>query len=79
VIAKVRRFRTAVAALIVVVAGSFVRFLVETHGKDKFRRLHALTPFRPGTLSFGLRHESRRARKPMARGHRPLTNFPGAS
>jgi hypothetical protein len=48
VIGKVRRFRTAVAALIVVVAGSFVRFLVETHGKDKFRRLHALTPFRPG-------------------------------
>ncbi len=30
------------------IAGSFVRFLVETHGKEKFRRLYELTPFRPG-------------------------------
>lgn len=30
------------------IAGSFVRFLVETHGKAKFRQLYGLTPFRPG-------------------------------
>jgi hypothetical protein len=31
-----------------VVASSFVRFLIETHGMDKFRKLYARTPFEPG-------------------------------
>jgi len=31
-----------------VVAGSFVRFLVETEGMAKFRALYALTPLKPG-------------------------------
>jgi len=30
------------------IAGSFVRFLIETHGKEKFLRLYELTPFRSG-------------------------------
>jgi hypothetical protein len=30
-----------------IVAGSFVRFLVERHGLDKFRALYALTPLAP--------------------------------
>ena len=31
-----------------VVAGSFVRFLIETHGMDKFRALYKATPFEAG-------------------------------
>jgi hypothetical protein len=31
-----------------VFAGSFVRYLIETHGMDKFRALSARTPFMPG-------------------------------
>jgi hypothetical protein len=31
-----------------VVAGSFVRFLIETHGMDKFRTLYKATPFEAG-------------------------------
>jgi len=30
------------------VAGSFVRYLVETHGREKFRALYALTPIARG-------------------------------
>ena len=30
-----------------IVAGSFVRFLIEAHGLDRFRRLYALTPLVP--------------------------------
>lgn len=29
-------------------AGSFVRYLIGTHGMDKFRALSARTPFKPG-------------------------------
>ena len=36
-----------------VVAGSFVRYLVETHGLDKFRRLYALTPLVPRRRNAG--------------------------
>jgi len=35
------------------VAGSFVRFLVETHGLDRFRRLYDLTPLVPGARDAG--------------------------
>ena len=31
-----------------VVAGSFVRFLIEAHGMDKFRALYKATPFEAG-------------------------------
>jgi len=34
------------------IAGSFVRFLVEAHGKEKFRELYQLTPFQPGVRVF---------------------------
>ena len=29
------------------IAGSFVKFLIERHGMDKFRALYALTPLAP--------------------------------
>jgi hypothetical protein len=35
------------------VAGSFVRFLIERHGLTKFRRLYALTPLVPGQRDAG--------------------------
>ena len=35
------------------VAGSFVGFLIARHGLDKFRRLYALTPLRPGVRGGG--------------------------
>jgi hypothetical protein len=35
------------------VAGSFVRFLVERHGLDRFRALYALTPLVPGGRDAG--------------------------
>ena len=35
------------------VAGSFVRYLVETHGIEKFRALYALTPIAPGNRRAG--------------------------
>jgi UrcA family protein len=35
------------------VAGSFVRFLVEQHGMEKFRRLYALTPLVPRERNAG--------------------------
>jgi len=35
------------------VAGSFVRFLVERHGMAKFRRLYAMTPMVPGAQNAG--------------------------
>jgi len=31
------------------VAGSFVRYLVETYGMEKFRRLYRLMPLEPGS------------------------------
>jgi hypothetical protein len=36
-----------------IVAGSFVRFLIETHGMDKFRALYALTPLVPNQRNPG--------------------------
>ena len=36
-----------------IVAGSFVRFLVERHGLDRFRALYALTPLAPYTREAG--------------------------
>lgn len=35
------------------VGGSFVRFLIEQHGMEKFRRLYAMTPFMPGQKNAG--------------------------
>ena len=35
------------------VAGSFVRFLIERHGMAKFRRLYAMTPMVPGAQNAG--------------------------
>lgn len=35
------------------VAGSFVRYLIETHGMEKFRKLYALTPLVTGSRSAG--------------------------
>ena len=35
------------------VAGSFVRFLIERHGLERFRRLFALTPLVPGSRDAG--------------------------
>jgi len=35
------------------VAGSFVRFLFETHGEERFRRLYAMTPLVPGSRDAG--------------------------
>jgi len=35
------------------VAGSFVRFLIERHGLDTFRRLYAMTPLVPGQRNAG--------------------------
>jgi hypothetical protein len=35
------------------VAGSFVRFLIEQHGMDRFRRLYALTPLVPRERNAG--------------------------
>jgi hypothetical protein len=36
-----------------IVAGSFVRFLIERHGMDRFRSLYELTPLRPGERDAG--------------------------
>ena len=35
------------------VAGSFVRYLVETYGMEKFRRLYRFTPLEPGSRRSG--------------------------
>jgi hypothetical protein len=35
------------------VGGSFVRFLIEQYGMEKFRRLYAMTPFVPGRRNAG--------------------------
>lgn len=35
------------------VAGSFVRFLIERHGMATFRRLYAMTPLVPGARNAG--------------------------
>jgi len=36
-----------------IVAGSFVRFLIEAHGLDRFRRLYAMTPLVPRAKNAG--------------------------
>ncbi|HSR55494.1 MAG TPA: hypothetical protein VLN73_04605, partial [Alphaproteobacteria bacterium] len=38
-----------------IVAGSFVKFLIETFGMGKFRELYAASPFTPGERVFGLK------------------------